>query len=385
MSRQTSSKPSSTDTAALEATVDLGAIAHNVGVLGERSGTEVMAVVKADGYGHGAVPVARAALRAGATEVGVATIAEALELRRGGIDAPVIAWLHTPSADFGAAIRSDVEVVVSSPRQLSTVATVAHAVGRPATVGVKIDTGLGRSGIAPDEWETTRDALAKYVAEQSITFRTAMCHLARGDEPNHPFNDEQASRMDNCVRDLERVGVAPQRVHIANSAAALTRPDLSRDMVRTGIAIYGRTPVPAVGDFGLIPAMTLTAEVALVKKVAAGQGISYNHTWVAPSDTVVAVLSCGYADGVPRVLSNQLEVWLGGRRFRNVGRVCMDQLVVDLGPDGGGVAEGDRPVLFGTGAHGEPTALEWADAVGTIDYEILTSIRGRRVRHYVGG
>ena len=385
MSRQTSSKPSSTDTAALEATVDLAAIAHNVGVLRERSATEVMAVVKADGYGHGAVPVARAALGAGAIEIGVATIAEALELRRGGIAAPVTAWLHTPSADFDAAVRADVEVVVSSPRQLSTVATAAYAVGRPATVGVKIDTGLGRSGIAPDEWETTRDALAKYVAEQSITFRTAMCHLARGDEPNHPFNDEQASRMDICVRDLERVGVAPERIHIANSAAALTRPDLSRDMVRTGIAIYGRTPVPAVGDFGLIPAMTLTVEVALVKKVAAGQGISYNHTWVAPSDTVVAVLPCGYADGVPRVLSNQLEVWLGGRRFRNVGRVCMDQLIVDLGPDGGGVAEGDRAVLFGTGAHGEPTALEWADAAGTIDYEILTSIRGRRVRRYVGG
>jgi alanine racemase len=385
MSRQTSSKPSSTDTAALEAMINLGAIAHNVGVLRERCAPEVMAVVKADGYGHGAVPVARAALGAGAIEIGVATIAEALELRRGGVEAPLIAWLHTLSADFGAAVRADVEVVVSSARQLSTVVAAAHAVGRPATVGVKIDTGLGRSGIAPDEWENTRDALAKYVAEQSITFRTAMCHLARGDEPNHPFNDEQASRMDNCVRDLERVGVAPQRVHIANSAAALTRPDLSREMVRTGIAIYGRTPVPAAGDFGLTPAMTLTAEVALVKKVAAGQGISYNHTWVAPSDTVVAVLPCGYADGVPRVLSNQLEVWLGGRRFRNVGRVCMDQLVVDLGPDGGGVAEGDRAVLFGTGAHGEPTALEWADAAGTIDYEILTSIRGRRVRRYVGG
>jgi alanine racemase len=371
-------------TAALEAIVDLDAIGHNVSIVRTRSASGVVAVVKGDGYGHGAVPVARAALAAGAAEIGVATITEALELRAAGIAAPVICWLHTPGSDFAAAIDADVEIVVSSPRQLDAVAAAAATRGRPAKVGVKIDTGLNRSGVAPEDWATTRDALAKYVAEESISFRTAMCHLARGDEPSHPLNDDQAARMDDCVAQLTRIGVGPASVHIANSAAALTRPDLSRDLVRAGIAIYGRTPVPEIGEFDLIPAMTLTAEVSLIKKVAVGEGVSYNHTWVAERDTEIAVLACGYADGVPRALSNRLEVSINGRRFPGVGRVCMDQLVVDLG-HGGGVAEGDRAILFGTGAAGESTALDWARVAGTIDYEILTGIRGRRVRRYIGG
>jgi len=370
--------------AALEATVDLAAIAHNVGVVHERSGAPVMAVVKADGYGHGAAAVARAALRAGAVEVGVATIAEALALREGGIAAPLLAWLHTPGADFAAAIRSGVEVVVSSLRQLAAVAAAARTLGHAATIGVKVDTGLGRSGVAPDEWPATRDLLAALVAERVVTLRTAMCHLARGDEPEHPYNDEQARLMDECVADLRRVGAAPSSVHLANSAAGLTRKDLARDLVRAGIALYGRTPVPDLDDFGLIPAMTLTAEISLTKKVPEGQGISYNHTWVAPRDTTVAVLACGYADGLPRLLSNRCEVWIDGHRCPIVGRVCMDQTVVDLGPGCGAVAEGDRAVLFGTGSRGEPTALDWARAASTIDYEILTGIRGRRVRRYVG-
>lgn len=369
--------------AAVEATIDLGAVAHNVRILRQRSGTEVMAVVKADGYGHGAVPVADAALRAGAAEVGVATIEEALTLRAGGICAPVIAWLHAPSADFAAAVAADVEVVVSSPRQLAAVAAAAAAVGRTATVGVKVDTGLGRSGVAADEWDATRDALAKYVAEDSLALRTVMCHLARGDEPAHPLNDAQAEMLDACVADLDRVGVQADRVHLSNSAAALTRRDLSRDLVRTGIAIYGRTPVPDIGDFGLRPVMTLTAQVSLVKRITAGQGVSYSHTWVARRDTTVAVIPCGYADGVPRVLSNRLAVWVRGRRFPGIGRVCMDQFVVDLGPDGGGVAEGDTAVLFGPGDHGEATALDWAQRSGTIDYEIVTGIGARCRRRYV--
>ncbi|AQT79270.1 alanine racemase [Mycolicibacterium litorale] len=369
--------------AAVEAVVDLGAVAHNVAVVRQRSGVGVLAVVKADGYGHGASQVARAALRAGAAELGVATVEEALALRRDGVDAPVIAWLHTPTTDFRGAIAAGVEVVVSSVRQLSEVVAAADRLGVTATVGVKVDTGLGRSGAAPADWPLLRDALAKYGASQAIVLRTAMTHLAHGDEPQHPLNDRQAAGLDACVTDLRRVGAAPQVVHISNSAAALTRPELSRDLVRSGIAIYGRTPVPAVGDFGLIPAMTLTAEIALVKRIAAGQGVSYNHTWTAQRDTTVAVVACGYADGVPRVLSNALTVAIGGRRFRNVGRICMDQFVVDLGPDGAGVTEGDRAVLFGTGAAGEPTAADWARGAGTIDYEIVSGIRGRTARRYV--
>ncbi len=369
--------------AAVEAVVDLAAIAHNVGVLRARSGTDVLAVVKADGYGHGAVPVARAALRAGAAGIGVATVDEAMALRAAGIEDPLICWLHTPATDFVAAVRADVEVVVSTARQLAAVVDAADTLRSTATVGVKVDTGLGRSGVAGDEWSDLRDALVKYASSEVISLRTAMTHLARGDEPDHPLNDRQAAGLDDRVEELRRAGVPPDVVHVSNSAAALTRPDLSRHMVRAGIAIYGRTPVPECGDFGLIPAMTLTAEITQVKRVAAGQGISYNHTWSAPRDTVIGVVACGYADGVPRAASGRLEIWIGGRRHRNIGRICMDQFVVDLGPDGSGVAEGDRVVLFGTGGQGEPTALDWARLAGTIDYEILTGIRGRRVRRYL--
>lgn len=336
----------------------------------------MIAVVKADGYGHGAVAVARAALAAGAAELGVATVGEALALRAGGVSAPVIAWLHTPSTDFVAAIEAGVEIVVSSPAHLVAVTSAAHRLGRRATVGVKVDTGLARSGVSAQDWPQVRALLS----DDALVLRTVMCHLARGDEPGHPLNAEQAAGLDACVADLRRGGLRPQRVHIANSAAALTDRSLARDIVRTGIAIYGRSPVPALGDFGLIPAMTLTAEVAMVKKIAAGQGVSYNHRWIARDDTVVAVLACGYADGVPRALSDRLPVLINGRRFDGVGRVCMDQLVVDLGHDGGGVTEGDRAVLFGRAG---ATAGDWASATGTIDYEILTGIRGRTERRYL--
>ena len=370
---------------ALTATVDLDAIAHNVDVLRETSGTDVLAVVKADAYGHGAVPVARAVLAAGAAELGTAHVTEALALRAQGIDAHITSWLHTSGTDFVAAIAADIDIAISSPRQLAAVIDAARSSSRTATVTVKVDTGLNRSGVAVDEWEQTAEALAKDVAEESIVLRGAMCHLARGDEPEHPLNSEQAARLDSAVTDLRRLGTAPQVVHLANSPAALTRPDLARDLVRPGIALYGRTPVPGIGDFGLIPAMTLSAEVSLIKKVAAGQGVSYSHTWIAPRDTVVAVIPAGYADGVPRLLSGKIVVRVGDRDFPGVGRICMDQLVIDLGPDGGGIREGDRAELFGTGARGAPTARDWADAIGTIDYEIVTGIGARAVREYVGG
>lgn len=372
---------------AIAATVDLSAIAHNVGVVAERAGAPVLAVVKADGYGHGAVQVGRAALAAGAQELGVAHLTEALALRRNGIDAHLTSWLHTPDTDFAAGIAAGVDLAVSSPRQLAAVVAAAAALGETATVTVKVDTGLGRSGVAADEWEQTARDLAAAQSGGAIRLRAAMCHLAFGDEPDHPLNGQQAARLDEAVADLARLGAAPEVVHIANSAAALTRPDLARDLVRSGIAVYGYSPIPSLGDFGLIPAMTLTAEVALIKRIPAGQGISYSHQWTAPHDTVVAVLPVGYADGVPRLLSGRFEVSIDGRRFPGVGRVCMDQLVVDLGPDGGGVAEGDRAVLFGATPDGQPrvpTATDWADTIGTIDYEIVSGIRGRAQRRYVG-
>ncbi|MBD0861994.1 alanine racemase [Gordonia sp. zg691] len=369
---------------ALTATVDLGAIAHNIGVLRDASGAAVMAVVKADAYGHGALPVARTALAAGAAELGVAHITEARALRAAGIEAPITAWLHTPGADFAAAVSEGIDIALSSISQLDAVVAAARATGVQATVTAKVDTGLNRSGVAVDEWADFAERVAKAHADEAVTLRAVMCHLARGDEPDHPLNDEQAARLDDAVADLARLGAAPQMVHMANSPAALTRPDLARDMVRPGIAMYGRTPVPAHGDFGLIPAMTLSARIALVKNVAAGQGVSYGESWVAPRDTVVAVVPAGYADGVPRLLSGRLRVRIGDRLFDGVGRICMDQLVVDLGPGGAGVREGDEAELFGTGHHGAPTAKDWADAIGTIDYEIVSQIGARVVRRYVG-
>ncbi len=254
----------------LEATIDLTAIDHNVKVVAQQSGAAVMAVVKADGYGHGAAPVARAAVSAGATDLGVATVAEALALRADGITAPVVAWLHGPTTDFTPAVEADIELAVSSVRQLARVVESAARVGRTAVVSVKIDTGLARNGAGPQEWPDLRSAVASAVAEEAIEFRAAMCHLARGDEPGHPLNDTQAERLDSCVRELRRLGVAPQIVHISNSAAALARPDLSRDLVRAGIAIYGTSPLP--DGYGLIPAMTLSAEVSMVSRSRPGRG-----------------------------------------------------------------------------------------------------------------
>ncbi|WOC11311.1 Alanine racemase [Gordonia sp. MP11Mi] len=376
-------------TANLIATIDLGAIAHNVGVLRERSGAGVIAVVKADGYGHGALPVAHTALAAGAHALGTASIREARELRAGGIDAHITAWLHRPDADFAGAVADGIDIAVSSPRQLAAVVDAARATGTRAVVSVKVDTGLGRSGVAREEWEQAAADLARAVAEDAVELHGVMCHLAFGDEPDHPHNDLQAQRLDAAVADLTRLGAPPTVVHMSNSPAALTRPDLSRDLVRPGIAMYGYSPIPAMGDFGLIPAMTLESQVTTVKKADAGQGVSYNHTWHASADTVIGVVPAGYADGVPRNLSGRLQVHIGDRLYPNVGRICMDQLVVDLGPDGGGVREGDRAVLFGpaSAAAGArvPTATDWADELGTINYEIVARIGSRPERRYVGG
>ncbi|ANS27174.1 alanine racemase [Rhodococcus opacus] len=369
-----------------EAVVDLDAIAHNVRVLRDSArDAAMMAVVKADGYNHGAVPVARAALAAGASELGVTTVAEALTLRRAGIDAPVLAWLHTVDADFAPAIAAGVELGVSSPRHLAAVVAAARSVGTPAIVTIKVDTGLNRNGVAPDELAQVLVDLARAQAEGSVRLRGIFSHLAHADEPHHAWIDSQRDRLVSAIADAKRQGLVPEVVHLSNSAATLTRPDLRFDMVRPGIAIYGLSPVPELGQFGLRPAMTLRSRVALVKKVAAGEGVSYGHQWVAPRDTTVALLPFGYADGLPRSLSGRFEVQLGAERRPGIGRVCMDQVVVDLGPDGGGVREGDTAVFFGNGDLGEPIAQAWADELDTIHYEVVTGVRGRTVRSYVGG
>lgn len=368
------------------AVVDLGAIAHNVGTLRECAhSAQVMVVVKADGYGHGAAAVARAAIAAGAAELGVATIEEALDLRGGGVTAPVLAWLHPPGTDFAAALRANVQLGVSSLRQLDDVLAAARQENTTASVTVKVDTGLNRNGVAAADFPDLVAALGRGVAEGALHSRGIMSHLACADEPAHPTNDLQAKCFTDLIALARRAGVIFEVAHLANSPATLTRPDLAFDMVRPGIAAYGLNPVPEHGDAGLIPAMTLTAPVAMVKAVRAGAGVSYGHTWIADRDTTVALIPLGYADGVFRTLSGRFEVTIHGRRRPNIGRICMDQFVVDLGPGATDVVEGDEAVLFGPGARGESTAADWAELLGTIHYEVVTSPRGRVARVYTGG
>ena len=366
-----------------EAVVDLGAIEHNVRLLREHAGrAQVMAVVKADGYGHGATQVARASLAAGAAELGVATVDEALALRADGISAPVLAWLHPPGIDFGPALLADVQIAVSSVRQLDELLDAVRRTGRTATVTVKVDTGLNRNGVPPAQYPSMLAALRQAVAEDAVRPRGLMSHMVHADRPDSPINNVQAQRFTDMVAQARNQGPRFEVVHLANSSTTMSRPDLAFDLVRPGIAVYGLSPVPELGDMGLIPAMTVKCAVALVKSIRAGEGVSYGHTWIADRDTNLALLPIGYADGVFRMLGGRLDVLINGRRRPGVGRICMDQFLVDLGPGPLDVAEGDEAILFGPGTRGEPTAQDWADLLGTIHYEVVTSPRGRITRTY---
>ncbi|MGV0872825.1 alanine racemase [Mycolicibacterium sp. XJ879] len=367
-----------------QAVVDLDAIAHNVRLLRELAGSaQVMVVVKADGYGHGAAQVARTALAAGATELGVATVGEAVALRRDGVTAPVLAWLHPPGTDFAPALNAGVEIGLSSVRQLDELLDAVERTGAAATVTVKVDTGLSRNGCSPSDYPALLTALKRAHVDGAVRLRGLMSHLVHGDCPEHPLNAQQGERLTDMLRYAREQGVAFEIAHLSNSPAAMTRPDLAFDLVRPGIAVYGQTPIPERGDMGLHPAMTLKCPVTLVRSIRAGDGVSYGHTWIAERDTTVGLIPIGYADGVFRVLSGRIDVLINGRLRPNVGRICMDQFVVDLGPDTD-VAEGDDAILFGPGTHGEPTAQNWADLLGTINYEVVTSPRGRVVRTYRG-
>ena len=369
-----------------EAVVDLDAITNNIGVLREHAGSAaVMAVVKADAYGHGVTAVARTAVAAGAAELGVASIDEALKLRRDGISAPILAWLHPPGTDFTPALQADVQIAVSSVRQLSELVDAVHRSGVTASVTVKIDTGLNRNGVSLDDYPEMLDALLKVQAAEAIQVRGLMSHMACSDDPDHPANNVQAQRFTDALTLARRRGLRYGVAHLANSAGAMSGSDLAFDMVRPGIAVYGLSPIPGRGRMGLIPAMTVRCPVALVKSVPAGAGVSYGHTWVADRDTTVALLPIGYADGVFRGLGGRMDVLINGRRRRSVGRICMDQFAVEVGPGEAGVSEGDVAILFGPGTNGESTAQEWAETLGTIHYEVVTSPRGRIARVYTGG
>ncbi|RAG81865.1 alanine racemase [Streptacidiphilus pinicola] len=376
-----------------EALIDLAALRGNLAALRERirrtGSAEIMSVVKADAYGHGAVPCARAALAAGVRWLGTATPEEALALRAAGIgpeQARVLCWLWTPGSPWRDAVAQDLDIAVSGLWALTHVLDAVRAVGRPARVQLKADTGLGRNGAQPADWPELVAAARAAEAEGLISVTGVWSHFACADEPGHPSIAAQLEVFREALAVAEAAGLRPEVRHIANSPATLTLPESHFDLVRVGLAQYGLSPVPEAGspaDFGLRPVMTLQARIAQVKRVPQGHGVSYGHTYTTPGETTLALVPVGYADGVPRHASSSGPVWLADKWRTVAGRVAMDQFIVDLGGDSAEV--GDLAVLFGTGDHGEPTAEDWARAAGTISYEIVTRISARVPRRYVGG
>ena len=368
------------------AEVDLDAIRSNVAELRRRAGSaEVMAVVKADGYGHGLVASARAAVEAGASRLGVAFVEEALALRATGVDVPILAWLLDQQADVASAVAADIDLSVSAEWSLAAVAAAAQATARVARIHVKVDTGLGRGGAYGADWPALVEAAAKQQAEGLVEVVGIWSHLAHADAPRHPTIERQRSLFVEAIDLAAKAGLQPQVRHLANSAATLVLPQTHFDLVRPGVAVYGLSPGPEVGsaaELGLRPAMRLRASVALVKKVEAGQGVSYGHRYTTTAPTTLALVPIGYADGIPRHATNVGPVQINGKRHVVSGTVCMDQFVVDVGGDV--VAVGDDVVLFGPGDNGEPTADDWAAVIGTINYEIVTRIGPRVPRSYLG-
>lgn len=365
-----------------EAVVDLDAVSANVARLREAVGTEhVMAVVKANAYGHGAVECARAALAGGADWLGVADISEGLQLRAAGIDAPVLAWLHDPDEDFADAVAAGIDLGISSPAQLEA-AAAAGATGAPAFVQLKLETGLSRNGIAPSDWEVAVARARELELSGVLVVRGLFSHLSNAS----PDDDRAAiAAFSAGVERAEAAGLRPALRHIAASAAALSLPESRFDLVRLGLAVYGLSPFGAASaaELGLRPAMTLRGRVAAVRRVPKGTGVSYDYTYRTDRETTLVLVPLGYAEGIPRHASGRGPVSIGGRRYRIAGRVAMDQFVVDVGD--AEVEVGDEVVLFGDPATGVPSADDWAQAADTISYEIVTRLGGRLRRSYRGG
>ncbi|MEU9862651.1 alanine racemase [Streptomyces sp. NPDC047971] len=371
------------------AEIDLGALRANVRTLRARVAphVQVMAVVKADAYGHGAIRCARAALDAGADWLGTATPHEALALRAAGLtDVRILCWLWTPGDPWAEGIEAGLDMTVSGMWALDEVREAARATGKPARIQLKADTGLGRNGCQPADWPQLVGEALRAEKDGLVTITGLWSHLACADEPGHPSIASQLDVFRSMLDYAEKAGVEPEVRHLANSPATLTLPETHFDLVRPGIAMYGVSPSPEIGtpaDFGLRPVMTLKASVALVKQVPGGHGVSYGHHYVTGHETTLGLVPVGYADGIPRHASGRGPVLVEGKVRTVAGRVAMDQFVVDLGGDE--PAPGTEAVLFGPGERGEPTAQDWAEAADTIAYEIVTRIGARVPRVYLNG
>ena len=395
-----------------QAAVDLAAIKHNLSVLRAAAPDALqLATVKANAYGHGLVPVALAALEGGADWLGVAQLAEAFALRRGldeaGVtraDAPILAWISTSSSDFAAAIEADIDLSVSWTWVLADICAAARAVGRPARVHVKIDTGMSRAGSTLADLPALASALRMAADDGLVDIVGAWSHMSRADDPSEEGNASTASHVrifEEGLAILADAGITPRIRHLSATSGILWHPEAHYDMVRAGIGLYGLSPDPAVAtadELGLIPALELSAPLTSVKVIEEGTPASYGGTWVAPTRRWIGLVPLGYGDGIFRAASNKARVVVrteaGLLNAPLVGRVCMDQFMVDLGPAEGEpgtptarsgaapAAVGDTAVLFGTGALGEPLADEWADAASTINYEIVTNLGAHIPRAY---
>ncbi|MEU2253443.1 alanine racemase [Nocardia xishanensis] len=369
------------------AVIDLDAIRDNVAALRARAhGAEVMAVLKANAYGHGLLPTARASVAGGASRLGVAVLAEAFALRAAGITEPVLAWLSAPGAPYQRAIAEDIDMAAHSLDQLREIAAAAAECGHAARVHLKVDTGMGRGGATASDWPALVEEARARELDGLIRVEGVWSHLARADEPGEPSIARQLAVFDEALDVATRGGLRPAVRHIANSAATLSLPESHYDMVRPGLAIYGVDPLAPKNHplaAALRPAMTLRARLVQIKRVVADTPVSYGHTYATPRPTTLAVVPLGYADGIPRSASDIGPVQVHGNRHTVSGRVCMDQFVIDLGDDDAAI--GDDVVIFGPGDLDAPTVLDWASAAHTIAYEILTRIGDRVERIYTGG
>jgi alanine racemase len=362
------------------AVVDLQAVTHNTALFAAHTKAAVMAVVKADGFGHGALQVSTAALAAGATWLGVTTCAEALHLRLGGITAPILSWMHSPEEDFSAALLAEVDLSVSSSAHLHAIARSAAALRVTANVHLKVDTGLHRNGARPAEWRELVRQARDLERAGHVRVRGVWSHLISGTDPASGQVRSQITLFDEAVGLARDAGLRPEVRHLANSVATLAAPDTHYELVRPGIGLYGVEPHPQRA-FGLRGAMTLRARLILVKRVPAGSGVSYEHDYVTSRDSTLALVPLGYADGLSWAAARRAHVWIAGRRYPVAGRIAMDQFVIDLGDDT--AQTGDEVVLFGPGTEGEPTVAEWARWARTVPHEIVTGVGPRVSRHYV--
>ncbi|WP_327087667.1 alanine racemase [Nonomuraea sp. NBC_01738] len=368
-----------------QARIDLAAIRHNVGILRERAGgTPLMGAVKADAYGHGLVPTSEALVAAGVSRLGTAYLREGLALRAAGITVPVLSWILTPGEPFDEALRQDVELSASDVRLLEEIAAAARATGITAKVHLEADTGMSRGGSPLAAWPALVAKAVELQAEGAVEVVGLWSHFASADIPGDPSIRMQLDQFEIALKQAEQAGAAGSHVmrHIANSAAIMTLPEARYDLVRPGIAMYGLSPIPEMGDFGLRQVMTLTARIALAKRVPENSGVSYGLLYVTDRETTLGLVPLGYADGILRHATGRVEVLAGGRRRAIAGRVCMDQFMIDVGDDP--LAAGDEVILFGPGKDGESTLQEWADNLGTITHEIVTRLGARVPRVYEG-